>query len=102
VYQFGLLSGALREALRCSDAGLLGYVATTSSTINEQFLPKLMFREILALSNHADALGVAAAHSGTLLSILFDARDPQLEKRIELMRTQLLQIGITDVLRFQT
>jgi uncharacterized protein involved in propanediol utilization len=47
------------------------------------------------------AVGVAVAHSGTVLSILLDPADPGVLTRIDLLFEELGKIGITRVLRFQ-
>jgi uncharacterized protein involved in propanediol utilization len=99
---FHTMVSALRRAIQENDNALLGRVATASSVINQQFLPKPMFREILGLAGHMGALGVSVAHSGTIMSLLFDPADPRLESRISETQKRLEQLGITKVLRFQT
>ncbi len=99
---FHTMVSALRRAVREHDVALLGRVATASSVINQQFLPKPMFREVLNLAKHVGALGVAVAHSGTIMSLLFDSADPDLESRACETQKKLEQLGVTKVLRFQT
>ena len=99
---FLTLRAALRRAIFRNDIALLARVATASACINEQFLPKRYFREICAIVKHSRALGLAVAHSGTLLSILLNPGDESLERKVDQIRTWLDGLGISQVLRFQT
>jgi uncharacterized protein involved in propanediol utilization len=99
---FGTLRCALRRAIRSNDIKLLGRVATASARINEVFLPKPLFKEVRELAEHSGALGVAVAHSGTVLSILLDPADELLETKIDQIMTRLQKLGVAQVLRFQT
>lgn len=99
---FCTLTGALRRALRCRDVRLLGRVATASANINQEFLPKAMYLEIRRIAESIGALGVAIAHSGTVLSILLDRQDELLEWRIERIQAEIRVLGISKILRFQT
>ena len=96
-----LVAGAER-AIRCQDLALLGRVATSSALINQMFLPKPMFYELYRLAKCVRALGVAVAHSGTILSMLFDPADPQVEINIRQAYMDLETLGIVNVLRFRT
>jgi uncharacterized protein involved in propanediol utilization len=99
---FHALIGAVRRAIRTNDIELLGRVATASACINQEFLPKPMFYEIQQIVRHAGALGMAVAHSGTVLSILLDPDDPFLEVKVEELRKNIGTLGISTVLLFHT
>lgn len=99
---FRILTGALRYALRQRDVRLLGRVATASATINEHFLPKPLFKDVVAIGRDVGAVGVAVAHSGTVLSVLFDPQDRQLERGIHQLRQHLCDLGISKIMRFKT
>lgn len=99
---FHTLVAALRRAIRLSDVRLLGRVASASAVINQMFLPKPMFSEIRRLAEHSGALGIGVAHSGTVISLMFDPADPLLESRISQTQKDLATLGIDKVLRFQT
>jgi len=99
---FQALVGALRRAIRKNDVELLGRVATASACINQEFLPKPMFHDMKQISEHTGALGVAVAHSGTVLSILLDPDDPFLDVKVERIQKSLETLGISDVLLFHT
>lgn len=99
---FYTLTGALRRAIRKEDRRLLGRVATASANVNQEFLPKPMFSEIRGIAERAQALGVAVAHSGTVLSILLDPSDELLEWKVDRIRAQFNTLGVSQMLRFQT
>jgi uncharacterized protein involved in propanediol utilization len=99
---FCTLTGALRRAVGKGDIHLLGRIATASANINQEFLPKPLFPEIRELSERTGALGVSVAHSGTVLSILLDPNDELLEFKIDQLRAGLNELGISQILRFQT
>jgi uncharacterized protein involved in propanediol utilization len=99
---FHTLVAALRRAIACRDVFLLGRVATASAVINQQFLPKPMFEEIRRLAECASALGVAVAHSGTVMSVLLDRSDPSLETKVEQLQREFELLGIKRTLRFRT
>jgi uncharacterized protein involved in propanediol utilization len=96
------LAGSLRLAIRAGDLATLGTVATASAAINQRFFPKPMFSEVCRLTNSFGALGVAAAHSGTVLSILLDPHDPLLEQKVEQLRAELAAMRIFRTMRFAT
>lgn len=102
IQRFHVLVAALRRAIRTEDVALLGTVATASAVINESFLAKPMFDELSRLIRCASGLGVAVAHSGTVVSLLLDPRDPRLESRVEFLLTKLEALGVPRVLRFRT
>lgn len=100
--QFEALVAGVRRAIRERDLALLGRMATSSAVINEQFLPKPMFSDLHRLAQCVNALGIAVAHSGTILSFLFDPSDSSVEDKVEQVCKELDLLGITNVLRFHT
>jgi uncharacterized protein involved in propanediol utilization len=102
ILAFETFTSGLRRAIRTGDTALLGRVATACAVINQRFLTKSMFREIQEIATRIGALGVAAAHSGTIVSILLETGRPDLEATVDRGREMLAAIGITDVLRYRT
>jgi len=100
--RFEALVAGVRRAIRDRDLALLGRMATSSAVINEQFLPKPMFSDLHRLAQCVNALGIAVAHSGTVMSFLFDPSDSSLEVKMEQVCRELDLLGITNVLRFHT
>jgi len=99
---FETLRTDLTHAIRTHDIKLLARVATASAIVNERVLPKPLFAEIRALAYRAGALGVAVAHSGTILAILLNPYDDLLERRIDTLESNLRKLGMTAFFRFQT
>jgi uncharacterized protein involved in propanediol utilization len=102
IQTFRVLLGALRRAIRAQDKSLLGRVATASARVNERFLRKYLFDEILELSNRIGTLGIAVAHSGTVLSILLDPDDESVEHKVDILMLELDTLGFRDLFRFRT
>lgn len=63
----------LRRAFNEADPAGVGEVATASARLNQEHLPKPRLEEIIALVESERGYGVAAAHSGTVLSLLSPA-----------------------------
>jgi uncharacterized protein involved in propanediol utilization len=101
IEKFKVLTAALRRAISVQDARLLGRVSTASAEINQQFLPKPFFNEICQISRMARALGVSVAHSGTVMALLFDSHDPELDAKTELTQELLSELGFRDILKFE-
>lgn len=99
---FHTLTSALRRGILTHDLQLLGRVATASASINQVFLPKPKFKEIRNIAENSCALGIAVAHSGTVMSILLDPEDPKLDFKVDWIRVCLNEIGLPDTLRFHT
>jgi uncharacterized protein involved in propanediol utilization len=99
---FEMLVAALEHAIRTQDRQLLGSVATASADINERFLPKPGYKEIRALAKQMGALGVAVAHSGTVMSIMLDPTDEALERKTEALYKSILTMGFSNILRLRT
>lgn len=84
IERFQTLLGDLRKAFCEADPAGIGAVATTSARINQEFLPKPHLEEAIALIKRERGYGVAAAHSGTVLSLLLPAAAP-CERRAHLI-----------------
>lgn len=63
----------LRSSVRDSDLQGIGEVATASAVLNQQYFPKSHFDRVLQIAEETSALGVAAAHSGTILALLYSS-----------------------------
>lgn len=74
---FRPIIGALRHCVAAQDPVLLGRVASASTRINQGYLPKPELEGIFAVAGEAGSLGVSVAHTGTLVTLLFDPRDPR-------------------------
>jgi uncharacterized protein involved in propanediol utilization len=99
---FRVLVDALKQAVRTEDLRLLGEVATASALVNQRFLPNPCFQELSDLATSVDALGVAVAHSGTVVGILLDPADPGLERKAARVQDRLQARGNGRFMRFRS
>jgi uncharacterized protein involved in propanediol utilization len=91
--RFTVLLARIRAALRAGDATAIGAVASASAAINQSFLPKPHFDVTTCVAERTHAAGVAAAHSGTVLVLLYpDGEDAG--ERIAEARTRLVACGL--------
>lgn len=58
--------------LKSGNSALIGQGATLSALANQKILYKPSLEKVITISNRFGALGVNAAHSGTVLGIMFD------------------------------
>ncbi|MEU4250213.1 kinase [Amycolatopsis sp. NPDC026612] len=100
VARFRDLRDQLRGALSGGDPAALGAVATASAELNQRNLPIPGLDRITALIRRTGAAGLQIAHSGDVASLLFDARQPDVERQRERARLLLADLGIKDVWRF--
>lgn len=61
----------LRLAFLNADPTAIGQIASTSARLNQLCLPKPHLEDIVALVERNGGYGFAAAHSGTVLALLF-------------------------------
>ncbi len=96
----GLLE-EFRKAIVNNDAEGIANVATQSSIINQKFLPKPNFDELLGLAEVVGAVGVSVSHSGSALTFLFDGAEDKTPDKIADLTDRLLFMNKTDVLKFR-
>ena len=86
----------LRGSVRDSDLQGIGEVATASAVLNQQYFPKSHFDKMLQSAEETFALGVAAAHSGTVLALLYSS-EGEAEQKISAVRRKLAerQLAVT-------
>ena len=100
--RFEELRTLLRDGVRTGDTAVVGYVATTSARINQRFLPKPELDALLKLVASSGAVGLQVAHSGSVVGMLFDGDDDDVEVRLEKCRAGLGELGVDDTWRFTT
>lgn len=99
---FRPLIGLLRQAIKQQSLLLIGKIASASARIHQRHLPKPYFDKIERLCEEVGALGLQVAHSGTIVGILFDGEDNDLEHRIFHGERKLSEIGFDSTWRFNT
>jgi uncharacterized protein involved in propanediol utilization len=78
-----LMGGALAEG----DLATVGRVSTTSAVLNQERCPKRFLEPMLDIGRDVGALGVAVAHSGTMIGIVVSGADPRHEGKVADART---------------
>jgi uncharacterized protein involved in propanediol utilization len=94
---FRRLRREARRAVAVGDTRLLGQVATASARINQRFLPKPELEPLLRLCIKYGGCGVQVAHSGTILGLIFDARQPDAETAAQACSEAVSAQGIATI-----
>jgi len=64
----------VKTGIQMQDLAQIGLGATLSAEVNQRILPKPHFEKIIRIMREHNANGVCAAHSGTVLGLLFARR----------------------------
>ena len=80
--EFEVALSLIRRGVRNGSAADIGAGATRSAIANQHLLYKPQLDAVLRLADDAGAVGVSAAHSGTVLGMLFDADDTLAENAV--------------------
>ena len=72
----------IEAGIRAGNPAAIGEGATLSATANQQLLYKPQFDAVLRLAEDVGAVGVNAAHSGTVLGMLFEDDDSLAENAV--------------------
>lgn len=99
---FAALIGVLRDAVARQDSRLAAHVATASARINQRYLPKPRFGDFEQVAEEVGALGILAAHSGTVAGLLFDPGDAATPCRVRRAAGQLARMGIRKTWHYVT
>ncbi|WP_155920782.1 GHMP family kinase ATP-binding protein [Methylobacter luteus] len=99
---FKQLIKQLRIAIDSQSVPLLGKICTESAVINQQFLPKSHFSELLEIQKQVGAYGLQIAHSGSIAGFIFDVKNNQFACQKTKAITLLKEIGINTTWQFST
>lgn len=94
---YGRLLATLAGAVRARDTRAIGRVATSSAIRNQAFCRKRQLPELIDICRGVGGLGVAVAHSGTVLGVLLDERDPAYPDRLSAARQACAGLGAVTV-----
>ncbi|MFG2293050.1 kinase [Streptomyces sp. NPDC048603] len=83
-HEYARLLDQAREAIRDSDLHSLGRVATRSAELNARHNPRPSLPALRRICRDIDGLGIACAHSGTMLGILLPHDDPDTALKADL------------------
>lgn len=102
IERFEELRALLREGFQAVCPERVAHVATASARINQRFLPKSEFDRLLSTIDSVGAVGLQVAHSGSVVGVLFDGNQEDVEARIEKARAALGELDFGPTWRFTT
>jgi uncharacterized protein involved in propanediol utilization len=79
--EYARLLERMAAAVAARDLAAVGAVATRSAVMNQALWPKRNLPAVLDICTEVGAVGVVAAHSGTMLGILLDTADPAYQRK---------------------
>ncbi|WP_329214373.1 kinase [Streptomyces sp. NBC_01485] len=92
-HEYARLLDRLTGAVATGDLPAVGEAATRSAELNGRRRARAGFAELRALCREVDGHGLVLAHSGTLLGVLLDAQDPELDGKAEHIRAGCAPLG---------
>lgn len=92
---YAQLFGELDAALLAGDGPAAARIATRSSELHNDRLPKKSLGDLRAVGDDLGALGVCVAHSGTLAGLIFSRHQPDHDLRVTECRSALDSRGYT-------
>jgi len=92
---FELLSNRLDAALRESDSATAAQIATESALVNQRALPKRNLALMQDVARHTGAQGIAVAHTGTVIGLIYSEHQPEMAQRMDDARLRLHGAGLT-------
>lgn len=99
-YEYQRLLGDLSRAFAERDLVTIGRVATHSALLNQKLHPKRTLQDLIALCDEVGGLGVAIAHSGTVLGVLLSPSNPGYSKQLAHLQ-QHMSASIGNVTLYQ-
>ncbi|MDF3299503.1 GHMP family kinase ATP-binding protein [Streptomyces tropicalis] len=91
--EYARLLDRLADAVAAGDLPAVGAVATRSAELNTARRARPGFARLHALAREVGGLGLVLAHSGTLLGVLLDADDPELDGKTAHIRAGCALLG---------
>jgi L-threonine kinase len=85
-HEYARLLDTVTAAIRTGDLAAVGAVATRSAQLNQRLVPKRNLDVMIAICQAAGGLGVACAHSGTMIGILLADGQPGHAHRLARVR----------------
>ncbi|GAA1369445.1 kinase [Catellatospora chokoriensis] len=82
-HRYADLLAELADAIRGGDLAAVGRVASSSCRLGDKMRVRPLLPAMFGIAEQTGALGVACAHSGTLLGLLFDGADAKAAERVE-------------------
>jgi uncharacterized protein involved in propanediol utilization len=99
IEKFALIAELIKDGIEMQNRQMIAEAATLSAQINQKYLPKKHFEEIVEIAKSNDALGVQVSHSGTVVGCLFDPLKTD-NAKVEETRRLIEQLGFGSLYRF--
>jgi uncharacterized protein involved in propanediol utilization len=80
--EYHLLLGEIADALAAGDLAEVGRVSTRSAVLNQRLGPKARLGDMMDLARATGSAGVVAAHSGTILGLMFADSDERYTEKV--------------------
>lgn len=96
--EYASLLDRLHDAFALRDTVQIGAVATRSAQLNQRVLPKRWFDVTTRIAADIGAAGVIAAHSGTYLGVLIDARSADHDAQVRQATASIQAKGLKPAL----
>jgi uncharacterized protein involved in propanediol utilization len=87
MHEYKRLLAEIRHAIRSDDISTVGRVSTRSAELSARRNPRRHLADLKRICREVDGAGVVCAHSGTVLGVLLPSDDPQLNDKIDAVRT---------------
>lgn len=100
--QFMVLRGAIKKALIEQDIDLLGKVAIASARINQRFIEKPSFDDLIQLTEKYEVAGFIVAHSGTRVGIIIDPRRQPSASKMHRLIDDIESLDFFDIKQYQS
>ncbi len=94
VATYDALLSVFRQGMKIGDAGRIGFASTESARLHCVQRPLAALDDLIEIARRARAAGVQIAHSGTVASILFDARAQDHRQRARQAQRVIEEAGI--------
>ncbi|AGS67145.1 GHMP kinase [Streptomyces collinus] len=92
-HEYARLLDRLGDAVATGDVPAVGEVATRSAELNDRRRARAGFGVLRALCHDVGGHGLVLAHSGTLLGVLLDTHDPELDAKARHIRAGCAPLG---------
>lgn len=88
--EFRSLYDELKSAFHNKDIRKISSISTRSARINQRILYKPELEQIVEIANSSGAYGICAAHSGTIVGMIYDrGSQPVIEKVTEILTREI-------------
>lgn len=93
--EYEILLKRMEIAVRKKSTRDIGEISTRSAIMNQRLKNNVLLNPMLKIKNSVDGLGVAIAHSGTMIGILFDEKNVMLDQQLKTGLQLLENLGLT-------